>query len=653
MAEDEDDDFNNLCSFFEKVKDGEAKPAGTSNSSVAQASAVAKNPDPVDVRSMIDSFLEESADIRQAMFTEPELVPSESKAAWKRAIRRGSEEDGQPMWDFEDPAGEPGHSEDSRAIASAHQLGGGKVSSRSAEVIKNGGQSSASVGGTSHVPAGGTSRAAANGTSQVLVANLDLDYGLLDQEDWEDDEYDEEEEEYVACSLEDLLNDPRTLALLESDSEEDEDDVDAEGTEELLLTRPASPSDETAGGALAQEASGKGTSVKQASAKEARPEKPAKRKITLDDLKRIDRMYYEVLQYVYNKYRDEPGILQIPPAKQARAWVYKDRKDPNSIIGFESLEEYVDNKHPLWSILKLKFQDFLQHQQGPLPHALLAAEARQQWRSGLRLDLNRNLTRFPRHRAARPGCRPNSLSSAGRQKKAADAKEKLIEMYERVGAEAVFVKRQEDERYQLYLNRKAHPQQGVPARQEDPELAECEYCLKFCLCSPGRFLRGPSRKRKSGGAAGCAPEDKRRRMDDDVERRVDLFLAMVGSQDVNRCVNIVKSYEEATNLNALYEKEKEEEEAISDDMIRELASMEKIHDDFRRYYKSPYASTADVANAAAKAVAAAKTSAATAKATAAAEAAAAPETAAAADADDAAGGETPPSDTEFNFVQDY
>ena len=73
------------------------------------------------------------------------------------------------------------------------------------------------------------------------------------------------------------------------------------------------------------------------------------------------------------------------------------------LLGFESMEEYVDNKHPVWCNFMVKFRNFLKKE--PLPHAVLADLVRQRWRSGHRIDLNRNLTCFPRNCARPPGIR--------------------------------------------------------------------------------------------------------------------------------------------------------------------------------------------------------------------------------------------------------
>jgi hypothetical protein len=71
------------------------------------------------------------------------------------------------------------------------------------------------------------------------------------------------------------------------------------------------------------------------------------------------------------------------------------------LSGFESIDEYVDNRHPVWSEIKVAFRDYL-HNDRLAPH-FLADWVHLRWRSGHRIDLNRNLSCFPRQRANRTG----------------------------------------------------------------------------------------------------------------------------------------------------------------------------------------------------------------------------------------------------------
>jgi len=72
------------------------------------------------------------------------------------------------------------------------------------------------------------------------------------------------------------------------------------------------------------------------------------------------------------------------------------------ILGFESLDEYIDNKHPLWCDLKVIFRDYL-HASEEVHHDFLADWVHDRWRSGHKIDLNRNLSCFPRQRSNTTG----------------------------------------------------------------------------------------------------------------------------------------------------------------------------------------------------------------------------------------------------------
>jgi hypothetical protein len=45
-------------------------------------------------------------------------------------------------------------------------------------------------------------------------------------------------------------------------------------------------------------------------------EPTVKKKISLNQLRNIGPMYYDVLTYVYELYKDEPNILMIPPRQK-------------------------------------------------------------------------------------------------------------------------------------------------------------------------------------------------------------------------------------------------------------------------------------------------------------------------------------------------
>ena len=72
----------------------------------------------------------------------------------------------------------------------------------------------------------------------------------------------------------------------------------------------------------------------------------------------------------------------------------------------------------------------------------------------------------------------------------------------------------------------------------------------------------------------------------DAARAIETFCDVTKGTDVTRCAQIAKSIEEAFELSRLYNLRGEV--TASQETVKELASIEKIFDDFATHYKSPY-----------------------------------------------------------------
>ena len=117
------------------------------------------------------------------------------------------------------------------------------------------------------------------------------------------------------------------------------------------------------------------------------PQKPK-----INEIKNIDRNYYRELETLYGKYQKHPGLGQIPSFHTIRkARMYKDNS--GNITGYLSLEEYIDNNHPLWCDLRNQFNELLLHSK---PNHVLADFVTKQWNSGFPVNSNRNLSCLPR-----------------------------------------------------------------------------------------------------------------------------------------------------------------------------------------------------------------------------------------------------------------
>ena len=118
-------------------------------------------------------------------------------------------------------------------------------------------------------------------------------------------------------------------------------------------------------------------------------QKPVKREnINKAAVKNIKYEYYNELKKIYDRY-----LQCLPPdfslIREPR--IFKDKS--KDIIGYESIDEYLDNNHPLWSEDRKMFAYFIHNQ---CDNADVAEHVRRKWNTGLHVDLCQNLTCIPR-----------------------------------------------------------------------------------------------------------------------------------------------------------------------------------------------------------------------------------------------------------------
>ena len=375
---------------------------------------------------------------------------------------------------------------------------------------------------------------------------------------------------------------------------------------------------------------------------------PHQPKINRKDLKNIDVKYYRELEDLYWKYRDNDNIAPIPPIHSIRRpRIFRDKS--GNILGFDSLKEYIDNNHPLWCNLRSKFIQLLY---GIISDADMAEFVHKQWNSGLTIDVNQNLTCFPRKKFTQPQAQslkdPGSVPAGhfGLQSLLNDnqtmdqKKEKLMDMYKNAG-ENEGLRQKEDERsgeyilsilpppplrnatgrkialkerkmwtvevefskskkvtiicteriffyqniypyerflmYQsLNVSTAANPTSLIDAEELR---ADCGFCFRFCLCSPGRPSHGTKRRREGSGGGGSVK--KRRSMPMRIHEHVDVILQRLKRKDKERGAKIIKAIGESYSLNACYSRDVRCDEQI----VKELNSYEAVYDDFKEYYR--------------------------------------------------------------------
>jgi hypothetical protein len=316
---------------------------------------------------------------------------------------------------------------------------------------------------------------------------------------------------------------------------------------------------------------------------------PQKPKFSLSEMKNIDTNYYRELETVYRKYQGHPGLGPIPPRREIRRpRVFKDKS--GNILGFDSLEEYIDNNHPLWCDLRNQFNDFLTFDK---PDHTLASFVSNQWKSGFRVDPNRNLSCLPRpnwrnrkNKVLRDGNvtqHDQVLSKILRVDPTMEnKKEQLYAMYKNA-VDTQTLREKEDERYERYqhnhvtFNLDDSFVTKFDTLPEEEERMICGFCYNLCMCTGEE-----SRKRKHSSAS---TESGRKRKKIVFEEHADLIIQKLQSKGLARSANIIHSIRESYLFNSCYNTESWQDQEV----VKELISLESVYDDFSKEYYSPYA----------------------------------------------------------------
>ena len=319
-------------------------------------------------------------------------------------------------------------------------------------------------------------------------------------------------------------------------------------------------------------------------------EKPKKPKINVRDIKNIDVKYYRELEEVYDRYRNHKNIGQIPTIQAIRKpRVFKDRA--GNIIGFDSLDEYIDNNHPLWCDLRLLFYQYLNHQKTAYD---ISDFIHKQWKSGHDIDINQNLTCFPRkmwkhsqERVARDKGQAvlSSSQASRRDAKPQDKKEQLVAMY-KSAVETEGLRQKEEERFQMYKSyqeeveekEEEQEEQEAPVAEEEKR-QDCGFCFQLCLCSGGPKQTGGKRKLEQGN------QQEIKRHKTALSDHIEVILKSMKLSETEKCANVIRSVEESYELSCHYNPAP----WSNPEMVKELVSLEAVYGDFDKYYSSPYA----------------------------------------------------------------
>jgi len=364
-----------------------------------------------------------------------------------------------------------------------------------------------------------------------------LDYSLLDKEEWED------EWEMSEFTMSDILSELKDNLLDDTDEEEEE----------------ASSVVDTLNGAEQSHQKGSEKII----LKEDFESLKSRSKVT-------EARYYQALEDVWNIYKDEEGVGPVPArSMMTRPRIFKDKT--GSIVGYETLQEYVDNNHPLWGPHRELFNQFLFKERSRQDLVKLVSK---NWGNQI-VNTARNLTFFSRSGhigggkafgEKGKGVKPVEVEKVGNIKEGMkSAKDTLVEMY--ANSENVDGV-QENERvraklYEAQLRKKLLEVQAAKSVAD-----ECDLCGAVCVCVVGR-----KRAAEEGGRV-----TKQQCLD-----AVQSWRTKQGWSN-ERIAEAMFGVMEAFELQSSYS----DEPFFSKEQVSELTSFEDVHGMILDMYDSPY-----------------------------------------------------------------
>jgi len=367
----------------------------------------------------------------------------------------------------------------------------------------------------------------------VEQAGDGLDYSLLDKEEWED------EWEMREFTMSDILSELKDDLLDDSDDEEEVASV-------VDTLNGAEPSHQ-----------------KVSEKKEEFESLQSRSKVT-------EARYYQALEDVWNIYKDGEGVGPVPArSMMTRPRIFKDKT--GSIVGYETLQEYVDNNHPLWGPHRELFNQFLFKERSRQD---LVNFISKNW-GNQNVNTAQNLTFFSRSGHISGGKAGGEKGKGVKQVDAEkvgnikegmkSAKDTLVEMYANSeNADGV----QENERvrakmYEAELKKKLLEVQAAKSVAE-----ECDLCGAVCVCVVGR-----KRAAEEGGRV-----TKQQCLD-----AVQAWRTKEGWSN-ERIAEAMFGVMEAFELQSSYS----DEPFFSKEQFSELTSFEDVHCMILDMYDSPY-----------------------------------------------------------------
>jgi len=395
--------------------------------------------------------------------------------------------------------------------------------------------------------------------SQILSGNIVSGEGY-DDADIDDDLLEKDEDDVddgwaKELTIDDLIE---MDELLESDEEEDEITIIGEFTPK--------PDDQKEVAKTSDEKSGKVAAVAPTV-----PEVPkVQKKITIIDKKKLNNLkrdYYEELQKVYHLYlkRAPPPINEVSVPR-----VFKDLSKQN-IIGYEKIDEYLDNNHPMWTEDRQKFSQFLHHNPTRVGPEDVAKYLHAKWNTGYNIDLCQNLSTIPRIPYVERDLECVYIMPEHQIEKKTYSTGIKVNDFIKEASETIknqtFSNNEESRREEFESRRDRD-------RRDGAQKTNCSICTFYCLCG----IQTESRKRKHSGP--CNEREIKTR---------DNIIHIIYNQNkklrIDEIARIVKCADDVMDFNVCYTKNY----SLNKQMLQELSSLEVVYMGFDHYYSSPYA----------------------------------------------------------------
>ena len=371
-----------------------------------------------------------------------------------------------------------------------------------------------------------------------------LDLSLLDREEWE------EEWEMREFTMSDILGELKE-ELLDSDDEESIGDDSNVGSSKLCETK---------------------NSKKEFESLESRS------KVT-------EERYYQQLENVWEKYKDFEGVGSVPARSQmTRPRIFKDKS--GTIVGYETMQEYVDNNHPMWGPHRELFNQFLFKEKSRLD---LVKFVSKNW-GQQHVNTARNLTVFRRGDCAGHiigNIRHDEMSDGHKEKFVTikegmkSAKATLVEMYanssnadgvqENERARAKLFDAQLKEKLLEQVQKKGEISATTTDESSEGVVQNCDVCKSVCLCIVGR-------KRRVEGRDEGERVSKKQFLDTVEAWRTE------DKWGKERIAEAMFGVLEACELQACYS----DTPFFTIEQVSELTSLEDVHNMILDRYASPY-----------------------------------------------------------------